>query len=180
MEQRTADLDWLTDSAVVELLTTGSWMTTEMKPTNCVAVQQWTQCKAVWMEHHSLAAPDVVPANWWELVDLYDTHISRAHAAQDGLKLRWTGRWWANSLKCEVEDLKKRLSIARSRFEERWKLSHRGWRLWSVFNGQRRLQQATGILESAEESVRRRRVDYIDRRRKRQKRRKLKDVKNYR
>lgn len=82
-EQRTADLDWLTELGGCG--TPDDWFVDDdgNEGENCVAVQQWTQCKAVWMEHHSLAAPDVVPANWWELVDLYDNEISKAHAAQD-------------------------------------------------------------------------------------------------
>lgn len=49
----------------------------------CVAIRKWDEWSEVWQEHHSLAAPGVVPANWWELVDLYETEVSRARAAQD-------------------------------------------------------------------------------------------------
>lgn len=82
-KQRTADLDWLTELGGCG--TPEDWFVDDdgNEGGTCVAVQQWAQWKAIWMEHHSLSAPGVVPANWWELVDLYDNEVSKAHAAQD-------------------------------------------------------------------------------------------------
>ena len=78
-EQRTADLDWLTELGGCG--TPDDWYVDEdgNEEGNCVAVQEWTEWKQNWLEQHSRDGD--VPANWWGLVDLYETELTQARAA---------------------------------------------------------------------------------------------------
>jgi len=82
-EQRTADLDWLTELGGCG--TPDDWFVDEggNEGENCVAVQQWAEWSEVWQEYRADCQRHAnVPRNWWELVDLYDNEVSKAVAAQ--------------------------------------------------------------------------------------------------